>query len=224
MVEPQSDSSDHFFMVHFFIFLSHLRGQMALTVEETSLIKCNVFFHSEVGLSVIKWLHKWQLLPLAPFPWFCIVLSALASLFGEEPQQLVKLKDWIKGQHSSSLVASDVTSLSPWSQATSLSYQKHKSLKSAPTRDLIYTWIYTNNEERLIEVDDLCVHALFYLGSQMAFLDLWDVGMSHIQCVEIHSVELVVEQLSKLPGKIVVALKEQHTYQCVTCRDHSSVQ
>lgn len=65
-------------------------------------------------------------------------------------------------------------------------------------------------DKRLNEVDDLCVcvRPLSYLGSQTALLDLWDVGVSRVQCVEIHFAELVVELLSKLPGKIIVAVEK----------------
>lgn len=69
----------------------------------------------------------------------------------------------------------------------------------------------------------ICVRALSYLGSQTTLFDLWDVGVSRIQCVEIHFAELVVELLSKLPGKIIMAVEKQHTYTSVTRQDHSSV-
>lgn len=57
----------------------------------------------------------------------------------------------------------------------------------------------------------VCVYILSYLGSQTPFLDLWDVGVSRIQCVEIHFAELVVELISKLPGQIVVTVEKRHT-------------
>lgn len=50
-----------------------------------------------------------------------------------------------------------------------------------------------------------------YLGPQPSLLDLGDVGVGGVQCVQVHFAQLVVVQFPELPGQVIMSEGTQVT-------------